>query len=73
MLCAAPAAMTKRSVPANKPSNSTRFLPNTLWWQGLSYAGIRDFSRSIDSLAKGVGMSDAPLFRALLGHVYGPG
>lgn len=46
-------------------------LPNALWWQGLSYAGVRDFSRSIDSLAKAAGMSDAPLFDALLGHVYG--
>jgi tetratricopeptide (TPR) repeat protein len=46
-------------------------LPNALWWQGLSYAGMRDFSRSIDSLAKGASMSDAPLFSALLGHVYG--
>jgi tetratricopeptide (TPR) repeat protein len=46
-------------------------LPNALWWQGLSYAGLRDFSQSIDSLAKGVSTSDAPLFRGLLGHVYG--
>jgi tetratricopeptide (TPR) repeat protein len=46
-------------------------LSNALWWQGVSYAGMRDFSRSIDSLAKGARMSNAPLFSALLGHVYG--
>ena len=44
---------------------------NALWWQGLSYAGVRDFSNSIACLTKAVNMSDGPLFRALLGHVYG--
>ncbi|MBI3280773.1 MAG: winged helix-turn-helix domain-containing protein [Acidobacteria bacterium] len=47
------------------------YRPNVLWWQGLSYAGIREFSKSIDSFTKALSMSDAPLFRALLGHVYG--
>jgi tetratricopeptide (TPR) repeat protein len=44
---------------------------NALWWQGLSYAGNRDFSKAIASLTKAVSMNDGPLFRALLGHVYG--
>ena len=44
---------------------------NALWWQGLSYAGNRNFSKAIASLAKAVSMSEGPLFRALLGHVYG--
>jgi TolB-like protein/DNA-binding winged helix-turn-helix (wHTH) protein len=44
---------------------------NALWWQGLSYAGKRDFPKSIACLTKALGMSDGPLFRGLLGHVYG--
>jgi TolB-like protein/DNA-binding winged helix-turn-helix (wHTH) protein/tetratricopeptide (TPR) repeat protein len=44
---------------------------NALWWEGLSYAGKGDFPKSIASLTKAVGMNDRPLFRALLGHVYG--
>ena len=44
---------------------------NALWWQGLSYAGKRDFPKSIDCLTKAIGMNDGPLFRALLAHVYG--
>lgn len=44
---------------------------NALWWEGLSYAGKGDFPKSIASLTKAVGMNDGPLFRALLGHVYG--
>jgi TolB-like protein/DNA-binding winged helix-turn-helix (wHTH) protein/Tfp pilus assembly protein PilF len=44
---------------------------NALWWQGLSYAGNRDFPKSIASLTKAISMNDGPLFRALLGHVYG--
>ena len=44
---------------------------NALWWQGLSYAGNRDFPKSIAVLTKGAGMNGGPLFRALLGHVYG--
>jgi TolB-like protein/DNA-binding winged helix-turn-helix (wHTH) protein/cytochrome c-type biogenesis protein CcmH/NrfG len=44
---------------------------NAFWWQGLSYAGNRDFSKAIASLTKAVSMNDGPLFRALLGHVYG--
>jgi TolB-like protein/Flp pilus assembly protein TadD len=43
---------------------------NAFWWQGLSYAGNGDFSKAVDSLTKAVGMSDGPLFRALLGHVF---
>jgi tetratricopeptide (TPR) repeat protein len=44
---------------------------NAYWWQGLSYAGNREFSKSIDSLTKATNISGVPLFRALLGHVYG--
>ncbi|MCU1234505.1 MAG: Adenylate cyclase [Candidatus Solibacter sp.] len=44
---------------------------NALWWQGLSHAGKREFPRAIDCLKRGGSMNDGPLFRALLGHVYG--
>ena len=44
---------------------------NALWWQGLSYAGKQDFRASIDCLAKADGVNSGPLFRGLLGHVYG--
>jgi tetratricopeptide (TPR) repeat protein len=44
---------------------------NALGWQGLSYAGNRDFPKAIACLTKAIGMNDGPLFRALLGHVYG--
>jgi TolB-like protein len=44
---------------------------NALWWQGLSYAGKPDYPKSIACLTKALGMSDGPLFRGLLGHVYG--
>jgi len=44
---------------------------NALWWQGLSYAGKGDFPKAIAALTKAVSMNDGPLFRALLGHVYG--
>ncbi|MDQ6678355.1 MAG: tetratricopeptide repeat protein [Acidobacteriota bacterium] len=44
---------------------------NALWWQGLAYAGNRDFPQSIACLTKAIGMSDQPLFRALLGYVHG--
>ncbi len=44
---------------------------NALWWQGLAYAGKGDYPKSIACLTKGRGMNDGPVFRALLGHVYG--
>ena len=44
---------------------------NALWWEGLSYAGKSDFPKAIATLTKAVSMNDGPLFRALLGHVYG--
>ena len=44
---------------------------NAFWWQGMSYAGKRDFKKSIACLTRAVSMNDGPLFRALLGHVYG--
>jgi TolB-like protein/DNA-binding winged helix-turn-helix (wHTH) protein/Tfp pilus assembly protein PilF len=44
---------------------------NALWWQGLAYAGNRDFSKSVACLTKGRAMNEGPVFRALLGYVYG--
>ena len=44
---------------------------NALWWQGLAYAGKGDFPKAIACLTKGLAMNDGPVFRALLGHVYG--
>jgi TolB-like protein/DNA-binding winged helix-turn-helix (wHTH) protein/Flp pilus assembly protein TadD len=44
---------------------------SALWWEGLSYAGKGDFTKAIAALTKAVSMNDGPLFRALLGHVYG--
>jgi tetratricopeptide (TPR) repeat protein len=44
---------------------------NALWWQGMSYAGKQDYPQSIACLTRAVQMSDNPLFRALLGNVYG--
>jgi tetratricopeptide (TPR) repeat protein len=44
---------------------------NGLWWQGVSYAGKRDFSKSIACLNKGIAMNDGPVFRVLLAHVFG--
>jgi tetratricopeptide (TPR) repeat protein len=41
---------------------------NPLWWQGLAYAGIRDFSNAIASLQKGLEMTKAPMFVASLGY-----
>jgi TolB-like protein/DNA-binding winged helix-turn-helix (wHTH) protein len=44
---------------------------NAFWWQGLAYAGKRDFPKSIACLKKAISLNDGPLFRALLGYVYG--
>ena len=44
---------------------------NALWWQGLSHAGKRAFPEAIQCLTKALGMHDGPLFRSLLGYVYG--
>jgi hypothetical protein len=41
---------------------------NALWWQGLAYAGKRDFPRSIATLHKGFAASKAPMFLASLGY-----
>ena len=46
-------------------------LVNALWWQGLAYAGNRDFKKSIDCLTRAAGMNDGPMTRGYLGHVYG--
>lgn len=40
---------------------------NALWWQGLSYAGSRDFSKSIACLTNGRAMNDGQVFRTLFG------
>ena len=47
------------------------FFITAFWWQGLSYAANRDFSKSIACLTRAAALGDGPLFRALLGHVYG--
>src|ERR1700730_18657289 len=44
---------------------------NALWWQGLAFAGKHDYPRSIDCLTKAISQNGGPLFRAMLGHVYG--
>jgi TolB-like protein/DNA-binding winged helix-turn-helix (wHTH) protein/Flp pilus assembly protein TadD len=44
---------------------------NALWWQGLAYAGNRDFPKSTACLTRAIATNDGPVFRALLGHVYG--
>jgi len=44
---------------------------NAFWWQGLAYAGNRDFPKSIACLKQAASMDDSSLFRALLGYVYG--
>ncbi|MFN0170021.1 MAG: protein kinase domain-containing protein [Bryobacteraceae bacterium] len=43
---------------------------NALWWQGLAYAGIRDFSNAIASLQKGLEMTRAPMFLASLAYAH---
>jgi hypothetical protein len=37
----------------------------------MSYAGKRDLPKAIACLSRGRGIEDGPLFRALVGHVYG--
>ncbi len=44
---------------------------NALWWQGLAYAGKGELPKAIAVLQKAAAMNGGPLFRALLGHVYG--
>jgi TolB-like protein/DNA-binding winged helix-turn-helix (wHTH) protein/Flp pilus assembly protein TadD len=44
---------------------------NTLWFQGLSWAAKGEFDKAEACLAKGAEVNKGPLFRALLGHVYG--
>jgi TolB-like protein/DNA-binding winged helix-turn-helix (wHTH) protein/Tfp pilus assembly protein PilF len=44
--------------------------PNALWFQGLAHAQKRDFPQAIVNLEEAVRVSDAPLFKAALGHVY---
>ncbi|MCX6628473.1 MAG: winged helix-turn-helix domain-containing protein [Candidatus Solibacter sp.] len=44
---------------------------NGLWWQGVSYAGKRDFPNSVTALTKALSMADGPLFRGYLGFVFG--
>jgi TolB-like protein/Flp pilus assembly protein TadD len=41
---------------------------NALWWQGLAYAGKRDFQRSVSTLQKGFELSKAPMFLASIGY-----
>jgi tetratricopeptide (TPR) repeat protein len=42
-----------------------------LWWQGVSYAGKRDYPKAIASLSKALSIADEPLFRGYLGFLYG--
>ena len=42
-----------------------------LWWQGVSYAGKRDFPKSVAALKKALSIADEPLFRGYLGFAYG--
>ncbi|HJZ96333.1 MAG TPA: protein kinase [Candidatus Solibacter sp.] len=44
---------------------------NALWWQGLAHAGKLDFASSLECLGRGFEMSQAPVFLASLGYVYG--
>jgi tetratricopeptide (TPR) repeat protein len=44
---------------------------NALWWQGLAYAGKRDFPRSVACLQRGFETSKAPMFLGSLGYAYG--
>ena len=44
---------------------------NALWWEGMSYAGKRDYANAIAPLARAVDLSNSPMSRAMLGHVYG--
>ena len=46
-------------------------LVNALWWEGMSYAGERDYPRSIASLMTAVRMSGNPIMNAMLGNVCG--
>ena len=46
-------------------------LVNALWWEGMSYAGERDYPRSIASLMRAVRMSGNPIMSAMLANVYG--
>jgi tetratricopeptide (TPR) repeat protein len=41
---------------------------NALWWQGLAYAGKRDFPRSIATLQRGFETSKAPMLLASAGY-----
>ena len=44
---------------------------NAYWWQGIAYAGARDFAKSVVVLTKGANLGDVPMVRASLGYVYG--
>jgi adenylate cyclase len=60
------AIQTSRQALDLDPSNV-----NGLWWQGVSYAGKRDFPKSVSALTKALSMADGPLFLGYLGFVYG--
>ena len=44
---------------------------NAIWWQALSYAGKGNFPVAISQLAKAASVNDGPLFKSLIGFVYG--
>ena len=44
---------------------------NAYWWMGLAYASAGDFPKAIESLSRGLAMSDGTVLRGALGYVYG--
>src|SRR5258708_7631646 len=63
---------TDDSLPASQ--QALEFDPSSvqaLWWQGVSYAGKRDFPKSVAALKKALSIADEPLFRGYLGFAYG--
>jgi len=48
-----------------------QYYPVGYWFLGLVHLQIGDLTEAISDLNKAVSLSDAPLYRALLGHAYG--
>ncbi len=44
--------------------------PNTYWFMAFALEQKREFPEAIADLTKAASLSDAPLYRALLGHAY---
>ena len=43
---------------------------NAYWWMGLAYAHRGEFPKAIESLSRGLAMSDGAVFRGSLGYAY---